>query len=53
MCLYRIAMRTLDARVIKKPALLAVHVQCPLRTLRAKERVDRNDHGVILATRPA
>ncbi len=49
----RIAVRALHPLIIKEPALLAVHAQCPLLSLHAKERVDRNDHGVIFATRPA
>lgn len=48
-----IAMRTLNALIIEEPALLAIHAQCPPLTLRPKERVHRDDHGVILATRPA
>lgn len=53
MCGDWIAMRALDTLVIEEPALLAIHAQCPLLTLRPKERVHRDDHGVILATRPA
>ena len=49
----RIAMRARDAIIIEEPALLAVHAQCPILTLHPKECVHRDDHGVILATRPA
>lgn len=46
-------MRARDAIIIEEPALLAVHAQCPILTLHPKECVHRDDHGVILATRPA